>query len=124
MLDQARRKLAAYGERARFWQHDALSLPFPDAHFDVVACLEALEFMPDWRIAVAEMLRVLKPGGQLLISNRIGPDAWKLPGRALPTARFMSELLALGVDDVNMEEWLVDYDLVIGHKKRAQPAQA
>jgi ubiquinone/menaquinone biosynthesis C-methylase UbiE len=117
MLNIARGKLKAYGDRVRFWQRDALVLPFPDEHFDVVTCLEALEFMPDWRKAAREMLRVLKPGGLILLSNRIGPDAWKLPGRALPTARFVTELAALGVTDLQSDDWLVDYDLVRGRKR-------
>jgi ubiquinone/menaquinone biosynthesis C-methylase UbiE len=116
MLKIARSKLQAYGERVRFWQRDALALPFPDAHFDVVTCLEALEFMPDWRAAARELLRVLKPDGLILISNRVGPDAWKLPGRTLPTPRFINELAALGVTDLQSEEWLEDYDLVKGRR--------
>lgn len=116
MLRVARSKLQVYGERVRFWQRDALTLPFPDAHFDVVTCLEALEFMPDWRAAARELLRVLKPDGMILISNRVGPDAWKLPGRTLPTPRFINELTALGATDLLTEEWLEDYDLVRGRK--------
>lgn len=116
MLALAREKLEQYGERIEFIQHDAQTLPYSDASFDVVTCLEALEFMRDWRGAVCEMMRVLKPGGLLLLSNRIGPDAWKLPGRAMPTPAFCDWLREAGVQRVERRAWLVDYDLVTGIK--------
>ncbi|GIV84142.1 MAG: hypothetical protein KatS3mg052_1149 [Candidatus Roseilinea sp.] len=116
MLDRAQAKLAAYGDRVAFLRRDAQRLPFDADAFDVVTCLEALEFMRDQRAAIREMWRVLKPGGLLLVSNRIGPDAWKLPGRTLPTAAFVVRLRALGFQDVRSRPWLVDYDLVTGIK--------
>ncbi|PJF46797.1 MAG: class I SAM-dependent methyltransferase [Chloroflexi bacterium] len=116
MLDRAQAKLAAYGDRVVFMRRDAQRLPFDADAFDVVTCLEALEFMRDQHAAVREMWRVLKPGGLLMVSNRIGPDAWKLPGRTLPTAAFAARLRALGFQDVQSRPWLVDYDLVTGIK--------
>jgi SAM-dependent methyltransferase len=43
---------------------DACSLPFPDATFDVVITSEVLEHIQDDVAAIAEMVRVLKPGGR------------------------------------------------------------
>jgi ubiquinone/menaquinone biosynthesis C-methylase UbiE len=97
-------------------QRDAQQLPFEDGTFDAVMCVEALEFMRDGRAAVREMLRVLRPGGLLMLSNRIGPDAWKLPGRTVPTADFVSWLREIGVQHTESHTWLVDYDLVTGLK--------
>ena len=116
MLDLAREKLARHASRITFMQRDAQSLPFEDASFDVVTCLEVLEFMGDGRGALREMVRVLKPGGLLMVSNRIGSDAWKLPGRALKTGDFVTWLSEIGVSDARSQAWLVDYDLVIGTK--------
>lgn len=116
MLALAKQKLGRHGERIEFLQHDAHTLPCPDASFDVVTCLEALEFMRDGRGAVREMLRVLKPGGLLMLSNRIGPDAWKLPRRAMTTPAFCDWLREAGVKRVERRAWLVDYDLVSGIK--------
>jgi SAM-dependent methyltransferase len=119
MLALAREKLGRHGARIAFLQHDAHILPYPDAAFDVVTCLEALEFMRDGRGATREMLRVLKPGGLLMLSNRIGPDAWKLPGRAMPTPAFCDWLREAGVQRVERRAWLVDYDLVTGIKSKS-----
>lgn len=47
---------------------DALRLPFADACFDVVICSEVLEHIPDFRAALREIARVLKPGGRLCAS--------------------------------------------------------
>ncbi len=47
---------------------DALALPFAGQAFDVVICSEVLEHIPDHRRAMAEIVRVLKPGGTLVVS--------------------------------------------------------
>ena len=48
---------------------DAGSLPFGDGWFDAVLCQSALFFFPDVRAAVAEMARVLRPGGALAVQT-------------------------------------------------------
>lgn len=45
-----------------------VSIPVPDASFDVVLCSEVLEHVPDPVAAVKELGRVLKPGGTLLLT--------------------------------------------------------
>lgn len=47
---------------------NALSLPFADGTFDKIICSEVLEHIPDYKQAVNEIERVLKPGGTLAIS--------------------------------------------------------
>jgi len=47
----------------------AENLPFEDASFDLVVSYLTLIDIPDYRAAFAEMTRVLKPGGALLIAN-------------------------------------------------------
>ncbi len=52
----------------------------------------------------------------LLLTNRIGVDAWFLPGRSLTSARMEEILRALGLVDVGTRRWQVHYDLVQGVK--------
>lgn len=117
MLEQAQAKLSGHADRVEWMRHDAQHLPFEDASFDVVTCLEAIEFFPRPLEAVAELARVLKPGGLLMVSNRIGPDAWKLPGRAMPSTEFATLLGRLGLAGVTIQRWLVDYDLLLAERR-------
>lgn len=52
---------------------NALALPFADNTFDKVICSEVLEHIPDYQAALAEIQRVLKPGGLLCASV---PRSW------------------------------------------------
>jgi len=52
---------------------DILALPFYDHGFDLVICSEVLEHVPDHQAAVKEILRVLKPGCNLVVSV---PRCW------------------------------------------------
>ena len=47
---------------------DVTRLPFKDASFDIVICSEVLEHIPDHGQAIAEIIRVLKPGRPLAVS--------------------------------------------------------
>lgn len=53
----------------------ALSLPFADDSADTVLCFEVLEHVPQPFAAVAELARVLRPGGVLLLTT---PQSWRL----------------------------------------------
>jgi 2-polyprenyl-3-methyl-5-hydroxy-6-metoxy-1,4-benzoquinol methylase len=71
-LRQAAGYLAAMaGEKGGKWaiaQANIANLPFADGFFDVVICSEVLEHIDNDKKAVAELLRVLKPGGDLVVS--------------------------------------------------------
>jgi SAM-dependent methyltransferase len=75
--------LAAGAERVRsagltnvlFQEGDAMALPFVDGSFDLVACRSSLHHFVDPRRAVAEMTRVCRSGGRVVISDMIAPTA-------------------------------------------------
>jgi MPBQ/MSBQ methyltransferase len=54
---------------AQFRVDDAMALSFPDASFDVVWSIEAGPHMPDKAIFARELMRVLKPGGILVVAD-------------------------------------------------------
>jgi len=68
MLRVARRRSDAAGLAVDWVQGDALALPFPDASFDLVFCQQGIQFFPDRARAVAEMHRVLVPGGEVAVA--------------------------------------------------------
>ncbi len=72
MLAIARQRAAEVGLQADLREGDAQALPFADNTFDTVLCALALCSIPDPAKAVAEMARVLKPGGKLLLLDHIG----------------------------------------------------
>lgn len=74
MLGVARRqsRLAAH-QSIRWVEGIAESLPFPDNYFDWVTAQFSLRNMRDWRRALAEMHRVTKPGGHLLVLDLFRP---------------------------------------------------
>ncbi len=112
MLDLAREKLAPFGHRAALIRQTAADLPFADETFAAVTCLEALEFLPDDTAALREMVRVLLPGGYLLVSRRQGPDSPYFFGHALEREAFEQRLAALGLVDIRSQPWQVEYELV------------
>ncbi len=67
MLDQARRNLKDAAVDARLRTADVRSLPFEDASFDAVICAHVLEHLDDPLEGISEMVRVLRPGGTLVI---------------------------------------------------------
>jgi protein-L-isoaspartate O-methyltransferase len=67
-VEEASQRAATAGlaERFSYRQASVERLPFEDASFDLVTCQTVLIHVPDPRAAIAEMVRVVKPGGVLL----------------------------------------------------------
>jgi demethylmenaquinone methyltransferase/2-methoxy-6-polyprenyl-1,4-benzoquinol methylase len=74
MLAVAQRRRAASGGRSRFVQADALRLPFPGGAFDAVTVSYGLRNIADIPAALAEMRRVLAPGGRIVVLDFGKPD--------------------------------------------------
>lgn len=66
MLDLARRRCAGLGQ-VNLHTADAGNLPFDDASTDLVCALQVLAYVPEVDRALAELKRVLRPGGRLVI---------------------------------------------------------
>ena len=71
MLERARERAGELGMEVDLREGDAQDLPFPGGSFDTVVCTLSLCNVPDDRRAVAEMKRVLRPGGRLLLLDHI-----------------------------------------------------
>ncbi|WP_027945390.1 class I SAM-dependent methyltransferase [Amycolatopsis taiwanensis] len=76
MLDHARRRAEETGREVALSIGDAQRLEFPDASFDTVVCTFSLCAIPDDRVAVGEMKRVLRPGGRLLLADHVVSTSW------------------------------------------------
>jgi ubiquinone/menaquinone biosynthesis C-methylase UbiE len=68
MIARARRKAEEFGsDGPSFVVADVASMPFPDASFDVVVSSYAVHHWPDRNAGLAEVLRILKPGGKAIV---------------------------------------------------------
>ena len=76
---------------ARFRQGDAQDLPYDDDLFDVAVMALVLVFVPDPAKGVAEMRRVVAPGGQ------VAAYMWDLRGGGFPLTALHAEMRELGV---------------------------
>jgi ubiquinone/menaquinone biosynthesis C-methylase UbiE len=71
MLQLARRQADRLGRQVDLRLGDAQALELPDASFDTVVCTFSLCAIPDERRVIAEMRRVLRPGGRLLLLDHV-----------------------------------------------------
>jgi ubiquinone/menaquinone biosynthesis C-methylase UbiE len=116
MLQEARSRP---GANAVGWrQADADRLPFKDGWFDAVHCHLVLHLVEDVSGAVAEMARVLAPGGRVVVGTFaaehfreffLNPYFPSIPeidlGRFPDPARLCDELLAAGLADATVERF-------------------
>ncbi|MDX8143243.1 phosphatidylethanolamine N-methyltransferase /phosphatidyl-N-methylethanolamine N-methyltransferase [Lentzea albidocapillata subsp. violacea] len=75
MLDLARSRAQDVGREVALRQGTAHALPFVDASFDTVLCTLGLCAIPDHETAVDEMVRVLRPGGRLILVDHVASSA-------------------------------------------------
>lgn len=78
-VERARKRLQGkYPGQVTVMQEDAERLPFATASFDAVFDFGALHHVPDWQEAVAEIRRVLKPGGTFFFEEvtRAALERW------------------------------------------------
>ena len=126
MLAAARRKAAERGLAARFLPGELSALPFPDACFDLAVCALVLCHVADIKGAVGELARVVRPGGQVVISDfhpfclLVG---WRTGFRAGETICFIENhqhlieeyveaVLASGLEVTELREAVVDESVI------------
>ena len=85
----ARTRLAA--RVAQFTQGSALKLPFPERKFDAAVMALVIFFVSDPAKGVAEMVRLVRPGGT------VSAYAWDVLGGGLPSDPILSEMRAMGL---------------------------
>jgi SAM-dependent methyltransferase len=128
-LELARRLHPQFGERLRFENRSIFDLGLPDATFDLVTCRHVIQAVPRAETVLAELARVLKPGGRLHViaedygmirfqKRAMNADAfWDLGphefGRATGTdlhvgRRAYSIFRAIGMEDVTVDYVVVD----------------
>jgi len=107
-VERARKRLQGkYEERFTLIKGDAEQLPFEDASFDAVFDFGVLHHVPDWKKAIAEIRRVLKPGGTFYFDEvtRAALERWvcrkflEHPAvNRFSEAEFLEELLKHGME--------------------------
>jgi ubiquinone/menaquinone biosynthesis C-methylase UbiE len=128
-LARAREKSARFGERVRFENRSIFELGLPSASFDLVVCRHVLQSIPHADRAIAELVRVTRPGGAVhLIAEdygmlffptrrfdpmRLWPEAPRAFGAATGTDMFIGRhaptiLAGLGLRDVRVDYVAVD----------------
>ena len=95
MLDHTMRRVAEHGiSNVTPTRGDATSLPHPDDSFDAVVLVTVLGEIPDQAAALAEIKRVLRPGGRLVVGELFGDPHFQ----AFGTLRRRSEEAGLAFE--------------------------
>lgn len=109
LIEQAQVRAAAAGVKARFDEGDAEMLPFADASFDLVVSLIGAMFAPQPERVSAELLRVCRPGGRIVMANWTPAGfiglMFKNIGRHVPPPSLMPSPLLWG-DEATVRERL------------------
>ena len=105
---------ATRGDKVEFLRHLSLPLPFPDSAFDAVCALEVLELFPNMDQPLAELSRVLHPGGILLTSR--GTEESGRKAKVKSKADFGSLLTKHGFTNFQIAPWWKLFDCVFAMK--------
>lgn len=106
MLSVARQRLARAPGRSDLCWCDAAKLPFAAAQFDAATLAFAIDDMPDRELCIAEIARVLRPGGRFALLELSQPDTQPLKGAYelyLDTFRWLKRMQVEGYDHLAEE---------------------
>jgi ubiquinone/menaquinone biosynthesis C-methylase UbiE len=114
MLNETAKKLTDYPGRFTLLHKIDYPLPFPDDTFDIVSCMEALEVMGEMRTPLAELYRILRPGGMLITSR--ATDATGRSAKVMDQSTFKALLQKIGFEQIDIVSWWRWFDRVIARK--------
>ncbi|WP_216322241.1 class I SAM-dependent methyltransferase [Deinococcus aestuarii] len=124
LIGQARERAAAEHLPARFDEGDAEDLPYPDAGFDVVSSLVGAMFAPRPEHVAAELLRVCRPGGRVVMGNWTPSGfvggLFRVLGRHVPPSPLMPSPMGWG-DEATVRERLGWGARELGFERFAYP---
>lgn len=111
LIEQARARARAENLDARFDEGDAEMLPYPDGSFDIVLSLIGAMFAPRPELVAAELKRVCRPGGKIIMGNWtpsgfVG-QMFKIHGKHVPPPAIMPPPVKWG-DEETVRERLND----------------
>jgi len=106
VLGQMRERREANG-RVLLLRGDALRFPFQGGTFDKIICAEVMEHVPDERLGIAELGRILKPGGRIAITvptffteqvyDKLSKEYFRTPGGHV--RKVIPQALALSMEE-------------------------
>jgi ubiquinone/menaquinone biosynthesis C-methylase UbiE len=108
-------------KNVRFLTIDGVQLPFDDNEFDIVSTNKVMHHIPDWEMALAEMVRVLKPNGYLIYSDLIFPGWIAALGKLIiknyagyPTGKALDTFVAQNhLSEIHLSKSLLSYEAVL-----------
>lgn len=124
LVEQARARASSERVNARFDEGDAEMLPYDDASFDVVVSLIGAMFAPRPELVAAELKRVCRPGGRIVMANwtpegHVG-QMFKIIGRHVPPPALMAPPMKWG-DEATVRERLQEGTSEVHVRRRQYP---
>lgn len=124
LIDQARARAKQEGVDAKFDVGDAEMLPYDDASFDLVVSLIGAMFAPRPEFVAAELIRVCRPGGRIVMANwtaegHVG-QMFKIIGKYVPPSPLMAPPMKWG-DEATVRERLRNGTGSVQCSKRLYP---
>ena len=109
LIEQARARVQAENLDARFEEADAEILPFADGSFDIVLSLIGAMFAPRPELVAAELKRVCRPGGKIIMGNWtpagfVG-QMFKIHGKHVPPPAIMPSPVKWGDEEIVRERF-------------------
>jgi len=115
-----------------FQEADAENLPFEDASFDLVTCRVAAHHFPDVFAFMQQAVRVLKPGGKLVVHDHVAPEDERVaeyvnayeklrdPGHAriLPESEWRGTFLDVDLTIAHVEQFTVQHQVLPWAKRQ------